>query len=220
MKIKGAIFDVDGTMLDSMPIWENVSSDFLISRGKQPRPDLNSDLRMLGGHQIPEYFQIEYGITETAPEIHNAIIGLLNDFYCNKAPLKDGVIEVLEALRGLGVNMCVATATDRYLIEPALERCGIDGFFERIFTCGEEETSKRFPDIYIRAAESLGTSIAETLVFEDALYAIRSAKGAGFPIVAVYDLSADSHQEEVRQLSDIYVKSMSDLNIEEIIGRL
>ncbi|MDR0490878.1 MAG: HAD family phosphatase [Oscillospiraceae bacterium] len=210
MGIRGAIFDVDGTLLDSMPIWDGVAADYLRSRGCLPSPGLNDELRKLGGHQIPQYFQREYGISETASEIHDAIGKLLEDFYYNTAPLKDGVAQVLESLQNKGVGMCVATATDRHLIEPALQRCGIIGYFGRIFTCSEEKTSKSSPDIYLRAADFLGTSISETLVFEDALYAIRSAKKAGFPIVAVYDKSADDQQDEIESLCDCYVKSLED----------
>lgn len=208
--IKGAIFDVDGTLLDSMPIWDSVASDYLKSRNCMPRPDLDDDLRALGGHQIPEYFQIEYGIKESVQEINKAIGGLLENFYYNIATPKDGVVDVLESLRAHGVKMCVATATDRYLIEPALEKCGLLGYFGRIFTCREERTSKSSPDIFLRAASFLGTDIVETLVFEDALYAIRSAKRAGFPVVAVYDLSADGQQDEIKSLCDWYYKSFSD----------
>lgn len=210
--IRGAIFDVDGTLLDSMPIWDSVASDYLVSRGKTPRPNLNEELRKIGGHQMPDYFRAEYGITETATQIQEAMGELLENFYYNIAPLKDGVVNVLESFRGKGIAMCAATATDRYLIEPALQRVGIFGFFERIFTCGEELTSKSSPDIFLRAAAFLGTGIGETIVFEDALYAIRTVKKAGFPLVAVYDKSASRHQDEILDLCDRYYKSLADFS--------
>ena len=210
--IKGAIFDVDGTLLDSMPIWDSVAADYLVSRGKTPSPDLNEQLRKIGGHQMPEYFRAEYGITETSEQIHDAMGELLENFYFNVAPLKEGVLGVLQALQDKGIKMCAATATDRYLIEPALTRVGIIGFFGRIFTCGEEMTSKSNPDIFLKAADFLGTQISETLVFEDALYAIRTASEAGFPIVAVYDLSAANHQQDILELCDRYYKSLADFH--------
>ena len=211
--IKGAIFDVDGTLLDSMPIWESVSSDFLLSRGVHPRPDLNDDLIALGGHEIPAYFQAKYGLRESEEEIQNGIYGLLEEFYFHKAMPKEGVFQVLDALCERGVKMCVATATDRWLIEPALQRCGLLGYFGRIFTCGEEKTSKSSPDIYIRAVAFLGTDINGTLVFEDAHYAIKSAKRAGFPVVGVYDRSADGNQDEIKALCDHYCKSLLDFTV-------
>lgn len=210
--IKGAIFDIDGTLLDSMPIWDSVAADYLVSRGKVPKADLNEQLRKIGGHQMPEFFRDAYGITETADEIQDAMGELLENFYFNVAPLKAGAIEILQSFQDRGIRMCAATATDRYLIEPALKRVGIIGYFERIFTCGEEMTSKSSPEIFLKAAESLGTGISETLVFEDALYAIRTVKKLGFPLVAVYDLSAAKHQDEILNLCDKYYKSLADFH--------
>ena len=210
--IRGAIFDVDGTLLDSMPIWDSVAADYLRSRGREPRPDLNEELRKIGGHQMPEFFRAEYGVSDTAEQIHDAMGELLANFYFNVAPIKEGVLSVLKSFRDRGIRMCAATATDRYLIEPALTRVGIIWYFEKIFTCGEEMTSKSSPDIFLRAAEFLGTSISETLVFEDAIYAIRTVKKAGFPLVAVYDLSAAKHQNEILDLCDKYFKSLADFH--------
>ncbi|MCL2409687.1 MAG: HAD family phosphatase [Oscillospiraceae bacterium] len=212
--IKGAIFDVDGTMLDSMHVWENVAENYLKSQGGVPHPDLNEALSKMGGHQIPAYFREEYGVTGTEEEIHAGINALLEDFYLNEASLKAGVVEVLEMYYNHGIKMCVATATDRSLIEPALQRCGIAKYFGRIFTCPEERTSKSRPDIYITAANFLGTEIGDTLVFEDALYAVKSAKQAGFPVVGVYDTSAEDHQDKIRALVDYYVKSFVDFMFE------
>ena len=208
--IEGAIFDADGTLLDSMPAWDNVASNYLKSRGKTPRPGLNDEMRALGGHEIPQYFQTEYGITVSEAEIRDSINDLLQDFYSHTAPLKAGVIGVLDFFRSRGIKMCVATASGRHLIEPALRRCGVLEYFGRIFTCDEEITSKRCPDIYLRAAGFLGTKVRGTIVFEDALYAIKTVKNAGFPVVAVHDSSADDQQNEIMGLCDMYLKSFED----------
>ena len=210
-RIKGAIFDADGTMLDSMQVWHTVAADYLVSRARTPHPDLNDTLLGMGGHEIPLYFQNEYRLNDSVEDIQQGIHRLLEDFYYTKAPVKQGVIPVLEFLRARGIKMCVATATDRYLIEPALQRCGLLMYFERIFTCGEERTSKRSPEIYLKAAEYLGTEIAETLVFEDALYAVQSASIAGFPVVGVYDEHSDNDQEEIKRIGDYYVVTMDEL---------
>ena len=207
---RAAIFDMDGTLLDSEPGWENVAGEFLRSRGKAPKSGLHEALRPLGGHEIPRYFQTEYGIDEPERQIADAINSYLEAFYFNVAPLKDGVIPVLTELKRRGVKMCLATATDRYLVEAALKRCGILDFFLRVYTCGEESTGKSEPDIYLRAAEFLETTISETFVYEDALYAIKTAKKAGFPVVGVYDLAADDQQDEIKGLVDYYLKSFND----------
>jgi len=102
------------------------------------------------------------------------------------------------------VKMCVATATERRLVEPAIERLGLKDYFKRIFTCTEENTSKKYPDIYIKAVEYLGTEIGETLVVEDALYAMKTAKKAGFIVAGVYDKVSDDEQEEIKTTCDYY----------------
>ena len=209
--IKGAIFDADGTMLDSMYIWHNIAGEYLISRGVTPLPDLNERLLGIGGHEIPLFFKSEYGLADSPMDIQRGIHELLEGFYFSKVPVKQGVFKVLDALQLRGVKMCVATATDRHLIEPALTNCGLLPYFSRIFTCGEEMTSKSSPDIYVRAAEHLGTKASETLVFEDALYAVESAKRAGFIVVAVYDSHSENDQEQIKSLCDYYCKSMDEL---------
>ena len=209
--IKGAIFDVDGTLLESMQMWLNVEAEYLKSLGATPRPDLRDVLRSIGGHEVAEYFQVEYGVRKTAEEMNAGIYMLMGEFYKNKVELKPGAIKTLNKLRDAGIKMCAATATDRFLIEPGLRRCGLLDYFGRVFTCREEQTNKSSPDIFIRAAGFLGTDISETLVFEDALYAIRSAKKAGFQVAAVYDLSAGNHQDEIKELSDFYFESLEDM---------
>ena len=208
---KSVIFDADGTLLNSMPIWTSVASDYLLSRGRIPRPGLNEELRALGGHEIPYYFQSEYDLRESAGTILGGINNLLEFFYFNIAPLKAGALDVLEFFRRNGAKMCIATATDRSLIEPALKRCGVLDFVERIYTCSEEATNKRSPDIYIRAAGFLDAPVEKTLVFEDALYAIKTAKNAGFPVVAIYDDDACDQCDEIESLCDCYIRSWEDL---------
>ena len=198
--IEGAIFDVDGTLLDSMYIWDNAAENYLISMGVRPKPGLNDELRDIGGHEIAAYFRREYGIDKTEEEISTGIYDTLEDAYVNRAPLKEGVIETLDMLRGRKIGICAATATDRHLIEPALRRCGIYGYFSRIFTCGEERTSKNSPDIYIRAARFLGAEISKTLVFEDALYAVKTAAAAGFIVIGVHDRSEGDSKDEISAL--------------------
>ena len=209
--IKSAIFDMDGTIMDSMWMWMNIEMDYLLSLGLQPRDDFMNIVYASNQAEIARFYQDEYGIRKTFEEIAAGKDRLIEEFYFNRATLKDGAISVLEALKSSGIRMCLATATDRYLVEPALRRCGVYGYFERIFTCGEEETNKSMPDIFLRAAAFLGTEVEETLVVEDALYAIRSAKRAGFPVAAVYDATADRHQEAIKQLCDFYLPTIDKL---------
>jgi len=210
-KIKGAIFDVDGTLLDSMPMWENIAVEYLKKRGITPKPTMKDDMLGLGSHKLLTYFHNEYGLRETVEEIQFGMYELLEEFYYFKAPVKKGVVPVLNILRDNNIKMCIATATDKWLVEPALKRLDIIDYFEYVFTCGEESTNKSSPDIFIRAAEYLGTDIHDTLVVEDALYAMKSAKGAGFQVAAVYDQSAHDKQDEIKGICDYYFISMDEM---------
>jgi len=208
--IKGAIFDCDGVLLDSMPAWIEAEVDYVISLGLRPRDDFVESVRALSTYEVAEYIKTEYNVRKPIEEIIEGRDKIIEDLYFYKIPLKEGVLSVLDYMRDRGVKMCVATASNRNIVEPAFRRCGILGYFEKIFTCSEEATSKNSPDIFIRAASFLGTDISETVVFEDAVHAIRSAKSAGFTIAAVYDISEDDSQDEIKSLCDYYYKSLTD----------
>jgi HAD superfamily hydrolase (TIGR01509 family) len=144
-------------------------------------------------------------VTQSIDEIMDGVNAMLERYYRFEVPLKPGVAELLERLRQDGVKLCIATATDRHLVEAALDRCGILSCFGEIFTCNEVGHGKDEPDIFEAALRFLGTEKSETVVFDDSLYAIRTAKETGFPVAAVYD-SHEKEQDKVRLLADIYLK--------------
>ena len=205
MRIRGAIFDVDGTLLDSMFIWDTVGETYLRSIGYQPKENLNETFKNMSLHQAARYYQTEYGVTRSIDEIMDGVNAMLERYYRFEVPLKPGVAELLERLRQDGVRLCIATVTDRHLVEAALDRCGVLSCFGEIFTCNEVGHGKDEPDIFEAALRFLGTEKSETVVFDDSLYAIRTAKETGFPVAAVYD-SHEKEQDKVRLLADIYLK--------------
>ena len=211
MRICGVIFDVDGTLLDSMFIWDTIGETYLRSIGYEPREDLNDTFKNMSLHQAACYYQTEYGVTLSIKEIMAGVNAMLERYYRFEAPLKAGVIELLEQLRESGVKLCIATATDRFLVKAALERCGVLSCFGRIFTCGEVGRGKDEPHIFEEALRFLGTQKSETVVFEDALYAVRTAKEAGFPVAAVYD-SHEKERDKVRALADVYLEELTQLD--------
>ena len=210
MRIRGAIFDVDGTLLDSMFIWDTIGEAYLRSIGYQPKENLNETFKNMSLHQSARYYQTEYGVTLSIDEIMDGVNAMLERYYRFEVPLKPGVAELLERLRQDGVKLCIATATDRHLVEAALDRCGVLSCFGEIFTCNEVGHGKDEPDIFEAALRFLGTRREETLVFDDALYAVRTAKEAGFPVAAVYD-SHERSQAEVRARSDLYLEDLTQL---------
>ncbi len=203
-KIDGAIFDLDGTLLDSMSVWDTVGADYLCSLGIQPHENLNRTFKTMSLLQAAAHYRSEYGVTLSVGEIMAGVNRMIASFYYNDAPAKDGVKDMLERLKKAGVRMCVATATDRHLAEKALRRNGMLEYFSAILTCTEVGCGKDTPEIFYRALAHLGTPKQSTLVFEDALYAIKTAKEAGFTVAAVYDASEAEHSGEIRELADIY----------------
>ena len=211
MRIRGAIFDVDGTLLDSMFIWDTIGETYLRSIGYQPKENLNETFKNMSLHQAARYYQTEYGVTRSIDQIMDGVNAMLERYYRFEVPLKPGAAELLERLRQSGVRLCIATATDRHLVEAALDRCGVLSCFGEIFTCNEVGHGKDEPDIFEAALRFLGTRREETLVFDDALYAVRTAKEAGFPVAAVYD-SHEKAQDQVRILADVYLEELTQLD--------
>ena len=179
MKIKGAIFDMDGTLVDSMFMWYELGNLYLKKRGKTPEPGLYDMLTRMTMLEAAQFLKDKYGFAETPEE-------LVRDIY-----------------------MCVASATDTYMIEYALEHTGLRDYFQSVFCCRQVGEGKHSDKIYQVAREDLGSAVEETLVFEDALHAAETVKRAGFPLVAVWDAS-EKEQERLKALGDIYLESYEE----------
>jgi HAD superfamily hydrolase (TIGR01509 family) len=210
MSKQGAIFDLDGTLLDTMPAWATLAVDYLLSVGVSPKDDMLDTIKYMTMQQTAEHFQSEYGLDLSASEIVQGINAKIESFYFEKAEPKKGVNEFLTFLKSLGVKMCVVTATDKYLVEAALSRCGLLAFFDDIITCGDFGAGKDTPAIFEYALGRLGTEKRLTPVFEDALHAAKTAKNAGFPVVAAYDDSFADCESELRSISDLYARDLSE----------
>jgi len=210
--IKGAIFDLDGTVLNSMPVWDNAASMYLKSIGIEAEPGLDKIMFSMSMTEGAGYLRDRYGLDLDEDAIIAGINHAIEDFYYYQVPLKEGVKGFLEEMKQAGIKMVVATASDRHVVERALERLNVLSYFERIFTCTEIRAGKGKPDIYLAAAGYMGTFPEETLVFEDALYAIRTAKTAGFITVGVYDDSSKDDLEEIKKICDYFVYKPEDFN--------
>ena len=207
--IKGAIFDFDGTLLDSMFIWDTIGEEYLRSLGKEPHEDLKETFMTLTLEEAAEYYREHYGVTLSVKEIVDGVNAMVEQTYRTKVTLKPGVADYLCRLKENGVRMCVATVTDRYLVEETLERLGVRHYFSEIFTCAEVGFGKDKPVIYQKALEHLGTEKSDTYVFEDLPFALNTAKTDGFPTVGVYDRH-EAHQDELKELADYYIFDFTD----------
>ena len=208
--IKGAIFDLDGTLLDSMSFWENVAALYLKSQGKTADPDLGNILYTMSMLEGAEYLRNQFHLQVSADEIIAGINDTIESFYHHKLELKPGVKNFLSEMKKANIRITAATASDRQIVEPALKRLGIFNFFEAIFTCTEVGAGKTKPDIYIEAALLMETKTDETWVFEDALYALKTAVEAGFRTVAVYDESNKKDWAELVKFSDMQIQQMNN----------
>lgn len=202
--IKGAIFDLDGTLLDSMSVWDTFGERYLRSLGKAPRENLTEVFKAFTLEQSAEYYRAHYGVSLSVEEIVKGANQMIEGYYINEAELKQGADVFVKKLYDNGVRMCVATVTDRYLAEAALERLGIRRYFSEIFTTAEVGHDKTTPHIYRAALAHLGTEKRETVVFEDAYHALMTAKRDGFPVAAVYDRH-ETKRIEMKAAADYYV---------------
>ena len=208
--IQGVIFDFDGTLFDSMFIWDSAGEAYLRSIGKEPETDLQKILKPMSLHQSAEYIRKKYHIPFSVEEIMDGVNRTVEGFYFHTVEPKPGVIAFLDELYRRNIKMCIATATDRYQVEAALQRCGMSHFFSEIFTCTEVGSGKDRPDIFRRAMEYLQTDRSTTAIVEDAYHAIRTAKQDGFLVVGVYD-SHESRQQELLRLVDVFLSDYFDL---------
>jgi HAD superfamily hydrolase (TIGR01509 family) len=211
--IKGAIFDLDGTILDSMPVWDNAAEMFLNSMGIEAEPGLNKIMFSMSMKEGAEFLKDRYNLDMDIDAILTGINHTIEDFYYYQVNLKEGVEQFLKDMKQAGIKMVAATSSDRQVVERALERLNVMGYFDRIFTCTEIGAGKVKPDIYLAAAEFMGTFPKDTWVFEDALHAIQTAKSAGFRTVGVYDASSIDYLDEIKGISDIYLRKLDDFCI-------
>lgn len=211
MRLQSAIFDMDGTLLDSMPMWRSRAEALVRGYGRVPPPDLNSRVNPLSVLEGCALCKELCGLPGTPQELAEEVREQIQQFYRHEVRPKPGLIPFLSILKMEGVWMYVATATDRPLAEAALKTAGIDGFFRGIVTTREAGQEKREgPEVYERALRRLRSSKKDTVVFEDALYALQTAKAAGFRTAAVYDAS-EPNQEELRRLAEYYIVSYEEM---------
>jgi len=209
--IKGAIFDLDGTLLDSMHIWTNTAERYLERLGIKAEPGIGKAMFYMSMTEGAEYLRKRYNLEMATGEIIAGINSVIDDFYANEVQLKEGADRFLAGLKEAGIKIALATATDREVFMKAFDRLDLAKYFDGIFTTTEVGAGKTRPDIYLAAARHLGAEPGDTWVFEDALYAIRTAKTAGFRTVGVYDPSSREDWEEIKKIGDIHMDRLEDV---------
>lgn len=211
MDKKYAIFDLDGTLVDSMVYWENLAKEYLNSKGVKNIPDtISEQIVTMTMTESAVLFQKEFELDGTTDAIAEEMNEMMNEHYRHDIPLKEGVKEYLMLLKDSGMVMCVASATDVPLVQSCLSRLGILDHFSFLLSCEMVGKGKSSPDIYFEAAKRLGALPKDIAVYEDALYAARTAKSASFYVIGVYDDSEKDCFDELTMISDKVIYSWKE----------
>ncbi len=210
VNIHGAIFDVDGTLLDSMVIWEEAAVRYLHSLGFEPEENLSEKIMTMSMEEGADYVIAHYGVNLTRKEILDGIRELIRGFYEDEVQLKPGVEQVIKLLAAKEIPMVIATSSDSECVTAGLKRLGVWKYFKGILTCTDIGKGKTEPDIYLAAAKEIGSKPSETIVFEDALHAIITAKKAGFVTAGIYD-DYNQDEEKIREMADYYYKNWDEV---------
>lgn len=208
--INAAIFDMDGTFLDSMPFWMNAGSFFLESLQIQGEENLGEKLLDM---TLPEgciYLKEKYSLNLSPEQIEEKIKNILLSAYTNEISFKGTSLSFLKKLKESGSKIAVCTHTDRSLFSPAFKRLGLENFFDYVISAKEFGLSKSHPEIFFHVAEKLNSKPEETWVFEDALYAIITAKRAGFKTAGIFDSSSQKDEEKIKKIATKYFYTYSE----------
>ena len=211
MNITGAIFDFDGTLFDSMHVWKGIRYNFMNELGIKLTEE---DMKVFEGLFLRESLLIaidRFNLTETYEQLLERLFQYIKGRYLKETEPKNDIIDFLEKLKAKGVRMGIATATGESALIAVLEKYDMLHYFSAIYSTYTVGASKTEPKVYDVVLEALGTDKATTWVFEDALYAAKTAKANGYNLVGIYDVS-EPRTEELKELADIYIH-----NYEEII---
>lgn len=204
MRIEGAIFDLDGTLTDSMYIWNEAPKALVRKFGGKPPEDLARDIREMGRREASEYMVDTFCLPCTPEQVMEGVNALVTGEYRDRVPMKTGADTLLERLGALGVPCGIATASEAFQARDAMVRFGLWKHFLFAFSA-LQFGSKSTPELYLAAAKALGSAPERTIVFEDALHAARTAKAAGFLVAGVYDPSAQGDQAQLKALCHWYL---------------
>lgn len=210
-QFKGAIFDLDGTLLDSMHVWHNVDKAFFEKRSLPLTADYIEAIKNMHFPTAAVYTKERYNLPESTDEIMKEWCDLCFEAYENDILLKDGAFEFLKNLYDNGIKIAYATANEENLCYAVLTKNGVWELFSAHSYVGETKVDKSEPDVYLLAAERLGLKPEECIVFEDILQGVLGAKKGGFSVCGVYDSSSEKQRDEIIENADYYINSFAEL---------
>lgn len=210
--IKAVIFDMDGTIVDSMWVWDHIDCEYLSKHEIKVPQSLKQEISHLSFNEVANYFKDKFNLPYTTDEIKSHWNEMAFENYSKKVTLKPGIREFLDYLKSKEIKIALATSNSFELLEACLKSNDILDYFEVITLTNEVSRGKDFPDVYLLTAEKLGISPENCIVFEDILPAIKGAKLAGMKVVGVYDACSQADHEFMKELADNFITDYSELN--------
>ena len=217
MEFEYAIFDMDGTLVDSMKQWREVGGIYLRRMGIEPTRELLKIVRTKSYGEISQIFNERFGLNLTGESLENEFFKIMKYSYHMVVGEKTGIRDYLQYLKEMNVHMCVATGTCQELTCYILEKLGMKDFFEFIITCPEVGKDKRSPLIFEKALEKIGGDKENTVIFEDSLTAIKAATNVGFRTIGIYDETSVKDKREISKLAEQYIYNWASLWCDESI---
>ncbi len=204
--IQGVIFDLDGTLVDSMWIWKQIDIDYLEKRGLNLPLNLQKEIEGMSFTETAYYFKERFSLIDTIDEIKEEWLGMAEDFYATRITLKKGVIPFLNYLKENNIKIGIGTSNARELAEAVLRNHNILHYFDSIRTSCEVEKGKPHPDVFLKVAEDLQVIPKQCVVFEDTYAGVLAGKRAGMQVVAIADEHSFPYKQEICSLADKYIE--------------
>ena len=208
--MKNWLFDFDGTLVDSMPVYAAVMKSVLDENNIPYGDDLIRVITPLGYHDTAVYFQ-KIGLQMEKDQILSVIQSRMIDAYTHRVPAKRHVIQTLRELKNRGCSLNVLTASPHMTMDPCLKRLGITELFDHIWSCEDFGMNKANPDIYHQAAAQMGVSVRNVLLLDDNPNADRAARQAGMKVCGVYDEFTSDFADEMKRENDYYIDDFQQL---------
>lgn len=202
---KAVIFDLDGTLIDSMWMWKSIDIEFLGSRGYACPEDLQKEIEGMSFSETAFYFKERFKLKESLEEIKEIWIRMSIEKYRNEVPLKPGAGEFLKYIALNGLRAGIATSNGRQIVDAVIDSLNIGQYFQVVATACEVMAGKPAPDIYLKVADALSVPPSHCLVFEDIPAGIMAGKRAGMTVCAIDDEFSREMEEEKRQLADYFI---------------
>lgn len=207
---KGAIFDLDGTVLDSMDVWERIDIAFLSKRGFAVPEDYIVKICSMSFSEAAVYTAEQFHLPEKPEDIIVEWNNMAIDEYSHRVGLKPYALEYLQKLKASGIKLGIATGLPKVLYEPTLKNNGIYDLFDAITSTDEVKHGKTFPDVFTLAIQKLGLKPQECIAFEDIPVGVKSAKQAGLTVYGVHDKYSESFKEDIKMVADGYLINFSE----------